>query len=57
MYGPSRKSLGLWQGGLNTASVNDFGKTFPLTVSSSCAHLLSTIACELDLDVCHFDLD
>ena len=26
-------------------------------MSSSCARLLSAIACELDLDLCHFDVD
>ena len=35
----------------------DFGETFAPTVSSSCARLLSTIACECDLDLCHFDVD
>ena len=35
----------------------DFGETFAPTVSSSCVRLLSAIACELDLDLCHFDVD
>ena len=35
----------------------DFGDTFSPTVSSSCVRLLSAIACELDLDVCHFDVE
>ena len=35
----------------------DFGETFAPTVSSSCVRLLSAIACELDLDVCHFDVE
>ena len=35
----------------------DFGETFAPTVSSSCVRLLSAIACEYDLDVCHFDVD
>ena len=35
----------------------DFGETLFPTVSSSCVHLLSAIACELDLDVCHFDVE
>ena len=35
----------------------DFGETFTPTVSSSCVRLLSAIACELDLDVCHFDAE
>ena len=26
-------------------------------MSSSCVRLLSAIACELDLDVCHFDVE
>ena len=35
----------------------DFGETFAPTVSSSCVRLLSAIACELDLGVCHFDVE
>ena len=35
----------------------DFGDTFAPTASSSCVRLLSAIACELDLDVCHFDVE
>ena len=35
----------------------DFGKTFPPTVLSPCALLLSAIACELGLDACHFDVE
>ena len=35
----------------------DFRETFVPTVSSSCVRLLSAIACELDLDVCHFDVE
>ena len=35
----------------------DFGETFAPTVSSSCVRLLSAIACELDPDVCHFDVE
>ena len=35
----------------------DFGETFAPTVSSSCVRLLSAIACEYDLDLCHFDVD
>ena len=35
----------------------DFSETFAPTVSSSCARLLSVIACERDLDLCHFDVD
>ena len=35
----------------------DFGETFAPTVSSSCVRSLSAIACELDLDVCHFDVE
>ena len=35
----------------------DFGETFAPTVSSSCVRLLSAIACELDLDACHFDVE
>ena len=32
-------------------------ETFAPTVSSSCVRLLSAIACECDLDLCHFDVD
>ena len=35
----------------------DFGEIFAPTVSSSCVRLLSAIACECDLDLCHFDVD
>ena len=35
----------------------DFGETFSPTVSSSCVRLLSAIACECDLDICHFGVD
>ena len=35
----------------------DFSETFVPTVSSSCVRLLSVIACECDLDLCHFDVD
>ena len=35
----------------------DFKATFSPTVSSSCVRLLSAIACKLDLDVCHFDVE
>lgn len=35
----------------------DFGETFAPTVSGSCVRLLASIACELDLDLCHFDVD
>ena len=34
-----------------------FGETFAPTVSSSCVHLLRAIAYELDMDVCHFDVE
>ena len=34
-----------------------FGETFAPTVSSSCVRLLSTIACECNLDLYHFDVD
>ena len=34
-----------------------FGETFALTVSSSCVCLLSAIPCELDLDMCRFDVE
>ena len=35
----------------------DFGETFSPPVSSFCVRLLSTMACECDLDLCHFDVD
>ena len=35
----------------------DFGETFAPTVSSSCVRVLSAIAYECDLDLCHFDVD
>ena len=35
----------------------DFGETFAPNLSSSCVCLLSTIACEHDVDFCHFDVD
>ena len=35
----------------------DFTETFALTVSSYCVRVLSAIACEIDLDVCHFDVE
>ena len=35
----------------------DLGETFAPTVSSSCVGLLRAIACELDLDVSHFDVE
>ena len=34
----------------------DFGETFAPTVSSSGVRLLSAIACECDLDLCHSDV-
>ena len=33
----------------------DCSRTFALTLASSCVRLLTSIACELDLDLCHFD--
>ena len=35
----------------------DFGEAFSPTVSSFCVRLLSAIACECDMDLCHFDVD
>ena len=35
----------------------DFSERFAPTVSSSCLRLLSAIACECGLDICHFDVD
>ena len=35
----------------------DFSETFVPSMSSLCARLLSAIACECDLDICHFDVD
>ena len=34
-----------------------FGETFTPIVSSFCVRLLRAIACECDLDLCHFDVD
>ena len=34
-----------------------FGERCTPTVSSYCVRLLSAIACEYDLDLCHFDVD
>ena len=35
----------------------DVSETFAHIVSSPCVQLLSAIACERDLDLCHFDVD
>ena len=35
----------------------DYFETFPPTPASSCVRLLASIACELDLDLCHFDAE
>ena len=35
----------------------DFSEMFSPSGSSSCVRLLSAIACECDLDLCHFDID
>ena len=35
----------------------DFSDAFAPTVSSSCVRLVSATAYELDLDLCHFDVD
>ena len=35
----------------------DFDETLAPTVSSSCVRLLSAIACERDLDLCHCGVD
>ena len=35
----------------------DFSETTVPAVSSSCVRLLSAVACECDLDLCHFDVD
>ena len=35
----------------------NFGETFAATVWGSCVRLLRAITCELDLDVCHFDVE
>ena len=43
--------------GFNPREGVDFSETFAPTVSSSCVRLLSAIACECDLDLCHFDVD
>ena len=43
--------------GFNRREGIDVGDTFPPTVSSSCMRLLSAVGCELDLDLCRFDVD
>ena len=35
----------------------DFFETFATTFTASCIRLLGAIACELDLDLCHFDAE
>ena len=35
----------------------DFFETFAPTPTASCIRLLGAIACELDLDLCHFDAE
>ena len=35
----------------------DYFETFAPTPASSCIRLLASIACELDLDLCHFDAE
>ena len=35
----------------------DFGELFAPTVAVSSVRLLTAIACELDLDLCYFDVD
>ena len=35
----------------------DFFETFTPTPAASCFRLLGTIACELGLDLCHFDAE
>ena len=53
----SKAKLRLVARGFNQREGIYFGETFAPTVSSFCAHLLIAIACELDLDVCHFDVE
>ncbi|CAB1108804.1 unnamed protein product [Ectocarpus sp. CCAP 1310/34] len=35
----------------------DFGELYAPTVSVSCVRMLAAVACELNLDVCHFDIE
>ena len=35
----------------------DLLETFPPTPTASCIRLLGAIACELDLNICHFDTE
>ena len=35
----------------------DFGEFFAPTVAVSSVRLLTAMACELDLDLCHFDIE
>ena len=53
----SKAKLKLVAGGLKQREGVDFSETFAPTVSSSCVRLLSAIACDCDLDLCHFDVD
>ena len=52
-----KAKLKLVAGGFKQREGVDFSETFAPTVSSSCVRLLSAIACECDLDLCHFDVD
>ena len=35
----------------------DFGELYAPTVSVSCVRMLAALACELNLDLCHFDIE
>ena len=53
----SKAKLRLVARGFKQREGIDFGETFAPTVSSFCVRLFSVIACELDLDMCHFDVE
>ena len=43
--------------GLNQREGIDFFETFVPTPAASCIRLLGALACELDLNLCHFDAE
>ena len=49
--------LSLVERGFRQCEGIDVSETFAPVVSSFCVLLLSAIACERDLDLCHFDVD
>ena len=43
--------------GFNQREGIDYFETYAPTPASSCIRLLASIACELNLDLCHFDAE